>query len=718
MYPSAKSKSIVHDYATLQNLRQSAAGVKRLVGGLAVVIVGIASVAAIANRSSLIESFSTSTRRRLIVFSSYSDGLVAKKQQRHLSKLGIHHIVLNQSEQHRFVADYCYDALLRYEEYQRDERQVHFAAELWKYCALSSGLAKTVAYLDLTSPVLLHSNQLRQTLQTPLNMAVLSSSYEPKTVHGSLLVFQKTQQSTIALHMLQVLRDTPIKVLQQKPLLLSKLLYALLAQSLQVKELIAGVEYHQWNLLEQRCQMSALSAGQGTADSKGLEATSLRKSHHCPLVGDYCCVVQDVTQHGIVMMNRHPINPLPELSSVSADFLPLPLNAVADAWINHKDLPYITTLQVKERTARPKALEMSMPQRFDDLLRNNCLPSDACNTCLAESDGCSECMSDCGCYCKTLCKETSVALPVTLRLSARAPIYHRDVNRLVPRIVHQTWYEPLDANEYPDSSRLAQSFRKSGWDYRFYTDADAVTFLETHFPPEVLQAYNALSQAHLQSHLFRYCVVFIFGGLFADIDLLLESAVELAIEPDVGFMAAMDEPTKVNSCLSKSFFAAAPGHPFLARAIETLVNQVRNRFSLVDMDNAYCPNPGLFAIRYDKASFVTGSCMLGTSVNRVVGRPPMFPFNAGELNHSQSNLPGRTIILKQHKYDMGGKRFTSVDRNLIVAVADVEVTEESDEHEKLTNRTVEFGGRFEFEALYNDMIRANEKVRIHIEHGH
>ena len=184
-----------------------------------------------------------------------------------------------------------------------------------------------------------------------------------------------------------------------------------------------------------------------------------------------------------------------------------------------------------------------------------------------------------------------------------------------------------------------------------------------------MQAYDALAPAHLQSHLFRYCVVFIHGGLYADIDVLLESALDLAIEANVGFMAAMDDPSEVDCCLSKSFFAAAPGHPFLAKAIETLVNQVRNRFSLVDMDHAFCPKPDLFSIRSDKATFVTGSCLLGTSVNNVIGRPRLFPFEAGEVEHSHTTLPGRTIILSRDGQDMGGKRFTGVDRNLIVAVA-------------------------------------------------
>jgi hypothetical protein len=43
-------------------------------------------------------------------------------------------------------------------------------------------------------------------------------------------------------------------------------------------------------------------------------------------------------------------------------------------------------------------------------------------------------------------------------------------------------------------------------------------------------------------------------------------------------------------CLWNGFLAAAPGHPYLAKAIETVVNQVRNRFTSVDVDAQFCPN--------------------------------------------------------------------------------------------------------------------------------
>ena len=41
-------------------------------------------------------------------------------------------------------------------------------------------------------------------------------------------------------------------------------------------------------------------------------------------------------------------------------------------------------------------------------------------------------------------------------------------------------------------------------------------------------------------------------------------------------------------CVWNGWIASAPGHPFLAKAIETVVNQVRNRFTSVDVDARFC----------------------------------------------------------------------------------------------------------------------------------
>ena len=66
------------------------------------------------------------------------------------------------------------------------------------------------------------------------------------------------------------------------------------------------------------------------------------------------------------------------------------------------------------------------------------------------------------------------------------------VQGLIPPIVHQTWFEPVSKEKYPNMSRLIRSFQLSGLQYKFYDDQAAQEFLAAHFPPEVKEAYDAL----------------------------------------------------------------------------------------------------------------------------------------------------------------------------------------------------------------------------------
>jgi len=188
--------------------------------------------------------------------------------------------------------------------------------------------------------------------------------------------------------------------------------------------------------------------------------------------------------------------------------------------------------------------------------------------------------------------------------------------------------------------------------------------------------------------------------VYADVDILLESKLDLAIEPDVGFMVPMDEP---EACVWQGFIAATPGHPFLAKAIESVVNQVRNRYTSVDMDGTFCPTPNFKVLHMFDVLFTAGPCLLGASMNRVLGRHGQTPLEPGELvpesdsgssfvlvndnnehnggeeapsSATYSKIPGRTVILKQNKWDMSAHRFTMVENNLVVAATDLESSDD------------------------------------------
>ena len=202
-------------------------------------------------------------------------------------------------------------------------------------------------------------------------------------------------------------------------------------------------------------------------------------------------------------------------------------------------------------------------------------------------------------------------------------------------------------------------------------------------------------------------------------------------------------------CLWNGFIAAAPGHPFLIKAIETVVNQVRNRFTSVDTDATFCPNPEISVLHAFDTLFTAGPCLLGSSLNRVLGRHGQTSFKTGELvplsddgateqsmkkgtefvlgvddNVPSHRIPGRTVILHQNKWDMGAHRFTWLARNLVVAATDLQDSNDREnskgkssgggEHYSKTHAKI---GIYGLEGLYTNKQQANEDIRFFLDNS-
>jgi len=380
------------------------------------------------------------------------------------------------------------------------------------------------------------------------------------------------------------------------------------------------------------------------------------------------------------------------------------------------------------------------PSRFFDImLENDCLPSHACHRCLSKQEGgdqkqqCAICKAPCACYCEALCKIRPLSTNISKNIYVQPPRRKRNAHRLIPRLIHQTYFEPITAKKYPNFSRLVNSWKASGWEYSFYNDEDAAKLLAEHFPPEVREAYDALVPGAYKADLFRYCVLFIFGGVYSDVDVMLSADLDVLIEDNIGFMVPVDEPgrsTNAGSCLWNGFLAASPGHPFLARTIQSVVNNVRNRATSVDIDDMLCPDyihhrlPDLDLSHSFDLLYLTGPCILGGAINAVLGRHMQTHIVPGEIDIWNNtaldsisdefhSIPGRTIILSQNKSDMGAHRFTYLEKNMLVAATDMpEYDDRKDIKHYSDSKKEKMQPLFGTKDVYHDLAPVHETVNI------
>jgi hypothetical protein len=178
--------------------------------------------------------------------------------------------------------------------------------------------------------------------------------------------------------------------------------------------------------------------------------------------------------------------------------------------------------------------------------------------------------------------------------------------------------------------------------------------------------------------------------------------------------------------------ASTPGHPFLIRTIENVVNNIRNRFTSVDYDDMLCPNPVLSVSHTTDMLFTCGPCILGASINDILKRHRQTSFDYGDIDLFETEkskhegmivleaddprlkIRGRSLLLKQNKDDMGAHRFTDDKNNIVVASTDLPDSDDRPKSLVHYSKTHEKIGIYGLNNVYADNIRANEWIQIRI----
>ena len=146
-------------------------------------------------------------------------------------------------------------------------------------------------------------------------------------------------------------------------------------------------------------------------------------------------------------------------------------------------------------------------------------------------------------------------------------------NCVIPQNIFQTWHTK---NLPPLMFRAVQKIKKHNprFKYYLYNDNDCREFIKDHFRPDVLDAYDRLIPGAYKADLWRYCVLFIHGGIYLDIK----------YAPYKGFKF-------INLCESEHYVLDADGagiynalmvslprNEILYKSIRQIVSNVQNKY--------------------------------------------------------------------------------------------------------------------------------------------
>ena len=116
-------------------------------------------------------------------------------------------------------------------------------------------------------------------------------------------------------------------------------------------------------------------------------------------------------------------------------------------------------------------------------------------------------------------------------------------------------------------------------EYYIYDDKQSKLFLKKYFNKDVLHAYNTLIPYAYKSDLVRFCLLYIFGGIYIDLKLVLNPInVSFFKKFDYHFAKNRRLGGKSWKIVENSFlFFKKPGNPLLKKVIERIVDNVKRR---------------------------------------------------------------------------------------------------------------------------------------------
>lgn len=148
---------------------------------------------------------------------------------------------------------------------------------------------------------------------------------------------------------------------------------------------------------------------------------------------------------------------------------------------------------------------------------------------------------------------------------------------MIPNIIHQTWRTRTLPEPFAGWSERWRQYHPQ-WDYRLHDDADIARIVNER-APQYSAALARLPRPIQRIDMFRYLVVWLDGGLYADLDMIPFKAnddllvgehcvlsVEHYFRPVRQRELSMRRPFQLQNCI----FAAEPGHPFLKELLDRI----------------------------------------------------------------------------------------------------------------------------------------------------
>ena len=145
---------------------------------------------------------------------------------------------------------------------------------------------------------------------------------------------------------------------------------------------------------------------------------------------------------------------------------------------------------------------------------------------------------------------------------------------IIPLYIFQTWHTKQNLNLQMFNAINNIKTQNPEFKHFLFDDNDCRNFIKRHFRKEVLSAYDSLIPGAYKADLWRYCVLFIVGGIYIDIKFKMTNEFKLIhLIQKEHFVLDSDKNGIYNA-----FMVCKPGNKLLFTAINMIVQNVKTKF--------------------------------------------------------------------------------------------------------------------------------------------
>jgi mannosyltransferase OCH1-like enzyme len=167
----------------------------------------------------------------------------------------------------------------------------------------------------------------------------------------------------------------------------------------------------------------------------------------------------------------------------------------------------------------------------------------------------------------------------------------------IPRIIIQTNEKRDVPQKMFEATDSVLRFNPS-YEYVYFTDDQAKKFLRDHFDQTIIDAYDSIIPGAYKADLFRYCFLWINGGVYIDMGMVALDGLDKIVKSTDTFVAPEDNGA---NSIYNAFMGCTPKHPIIKEAIVLAVQNIQNK--------EYTHNP----------LGITGPLLLGKAFENVTG---------------------------------------------------------------------------------------------------